>query len=209
MSLNEETNIVKTEENEQLEHLVNEVQSEPVIITEVELPSVSTQPETVDDIKTLATVVMSLVFATTDEVDTNVKVSPEVKSVLTRLMESQDYFDKVEVHLKDIIKDNKLDIKDVPKVMLMFTELYSVLTEKRIVFDENLCGELVKTLFEVALKSDIISVDTEDVETITNLYQIIDTSVKLLQTKSGGNSNGLFAYICKLFKCKSSVKRFA
>lgn len=205
MSLNEETNIVKTEENEQLEHLVNEVQGEPVSVTEVEL---LTQSDTVDDIKTLATV-MSLVLATTDDVDTNVKVSPEVKSILVRLMESQDYFDKVEIHLKDIIKDNKLDIKDVPKVMLMFTELYSVLTEKRIVFDENLCGELVKTLFEVALKSDIISVDTEDVETITNLYQIIDTSVKLIQTKAGGNSNGLFKYIYRLFKCKPSVKRFA
>jgi len=134
----------------------------------------------------------------------NLPVSHEAKLVLSRLLSVDGYFDNLEAIMKDIVHDNKIDARDVPKIMLLLTELYKMLQQiKEVKFDERLCGEILKTLFNIALKEQLIPVAEQDIELLKCLYEIVDTSITLMQTDTSGEKKGLFYHLKKCFNsCK-------
>ena len=134
----------------------------------------------------------------------NLPVSHEAKLVLSRLLSVDGYFDNLEAIMKDIVHDNKIDARDVPKIMLLLTELYKMLQQiKEVKFDEKLCGEILKTLFNIALKEQLIPVAEQDIELLKCLYEIVDTSITLMQTDTSGEKKGLFYHLKKCFNsCK-------
>ena len=134
----------------------------------------------------------------------NLPVSREAKLVLSRLLSVDGYFDNLEAIMKDIVHDNKIDARDVPKIMLLLTELYKMLQQiKEVKFDEKLCGEILKTLFNIALKEQLIPVAEQDIELLKCLYEIVDTSITLMQTDTSGEKKGLFYHLKKCFNsCK-------
>jgi len=82
--------------------------------------------------------------------------------------------------------------------------LYKMLQQiKDVKFDEKLCGEILKILFNIALKEQLIPIAEQDIELLKCLYDIVDTSITLMQTDTSGEKKGLFYHLKKCFNsCK-------
>ena len=176
--------------NETHEILKNEVESEKNAVLE--------------DMTNLAKLVALLLSQDDRMKKYNLTVSHEAKLVLSKLLSIDHYFDDVEEIMNDIVRDNKIDARDVPKIMLLLTELYKMLQQiKDVKFDEKLCGEILKTLFNIALKEQLIPIAEQDIELLKCLYDIVDTSITLMQTDTSGEKKGILYHIKKCFNsCK-------
>ena len=134
------------------------------------------------DVKTL-TAILQNVLLKTDGLDKySVQLTPELKDIFNLLIADTKYFDDVEKSLKLIIQDDKIDAKDVPQIMVLLTNLYSKLRGLRIEFNEKTCSDMLKFVFDVAMKDGLIKMNKSDVELLTCVYNIIDTSIQLIQT---------------------------
>ena len=156
------------------------------------------------DLTTLTSLVSLLVLQDDRMQKYNVTVSPKAKEILMRLLGINNYFDHVEKLMKEIVHDNKIDARDVPKIMILLTELYKILKDvKDTEFDEQLCGDVLKIIFDVALKEQLIVLDEEDMGLIKYLYEIVDTSISLMQTDTSGKKKGIVYYIKQFWNsCK-------
>tara|TARA_E500000178_G_scaffold324386_1_gene350750 strand:+ start:865 stop:1629 length:765 start_codon:yes stop_codon:yes gene_type:complete len=176
--------------NETHENLKNEVESEKNAVLE--------------DMTNLANLVALLLSQDDRMKKYNLPISHEAKLVLSKLLSIDHYFDDVQDIMNDIVRDNKIDARDVPKIMLLLTELYKMLQQiKDVKFDEKLCGEILKILFNIALKEQLIPIAEQDIELLKCLYDIVDTSITLMQTDTSSEKKGLFYHLKKCFNsCK-------
>ena len=172
----------------------------------------------VEDVKKLS-YFMALLIDTSDAeaLDKyNIRISKQMKKViqallLVRTSVNSTVFDNIEGIFREIIADNKIDAKDVPKVMLLIAELYKISHKTEFKFDEKACGDVLKIMFLVATKEKLIPISDEDMQLLTCLYEIIDTSVRLTQAKDGdlASAPGLFSCLYeRLTGCiRSSMKK--
>lgn len=171
----------------------------------------------VEDIKKLSFFMALLVDTSdADALDKyNIRISKQMKKVIQALLlvrtgVNSTVFDNIEGIFREIIADNKIDAKDVPKVMLLIAELYQMSQKTEFKFDEKACGDVLKIMFLVATKEKIIPISDEDMQVLTCLYEIIDTSVRLTQAKDGdmGSAPGLFGCLYeRAMGCIQSVKK--
>ena len=146
--------------------------------------------ETVDDVKTLAAI-LQIALLQSDGLDKySVTITPEVKNILAQLMEHDKYFDEFETALNEIIKDGKIDARDVPRIMVLLADLYTRMRTMKIEFNENTCGDVLKMLFNIALKEDLIKINDEDMELMQCVYSIVDMSIRLMQTDTEPSKRG-------------------
>ena len=146
--------------------------------------------ETVDDVKTLAAI-LQIALLQSDGLDKySVTITPEVKNILAQLMEHDKYFDEFETALNEIIKDGKIDARDVPRIMVLLADLYTRMRTMKIDFNENTCGDVLKMLFNIALKEDLIKINDEDMELMQCVYSIVDMSIRLMQTDTEPSKRG-------------------
>jgi hypothetical protein len=123
-----------------------------------------------------------------------------LNSILTTLLSTRSYFDKIEQTFKDIVQDNKIDANDVPKIMILLVDLYTTLKKTKITFNKELCGEVIKTVFTVIVKEKIIPVTDKEKELLHCIYDIIESSVQLAQMSDSDNKGGLLECLRKCFK---------
>lgn len=181
------------------------------------LGEVVDEQSVIADIKTLAMIVELVVSE--QKTSSGIDISPKVKEILEKLLGEAQYFDKVEEYLHAIIKDNKLDAKDVPIVMLLLTELYERLRGFSIKdVSTETCGEVIKTIVEIAIKEKIVPVNEEDLALLSTIYNIVDTSIRLIQMRnqldegdvSGPRRGGLLECVInrvrKCFACSEAKK---
>ena len=146
--------------------------------------------ETVDDVKTLAAI-LQIALLQSDGLDKySVTITPDVKNILAQLMEQDKYFDEFETALNEIIKDGKIDARDVPRIMVLLADLYTRMRTMKIKFNENTCGDVLKMLFNIALKEDLIKINDEDMELMQCVYSIVDMSIRLMQTDTDPSKRG-------------------
>jgi len=146
--------------------------------------------ETVDDVKTLAAI-LQIAILQSDGLDKySVTITPEVKNILAQLMEQDKYFDEFENALNEIIKDGKIDARDVPRIMRLLADLYTRMRTMKIEFNENTCGDVLKMLFNIALKEGLININDEDMELMQCVYSIVDMSIRLMQTDTDPSKRG-------------------
>ena len=191
----EKTEEVKEEEEQQL--LENEEKTEEVKEEEHK------DSDLVEDVKTLGALVAFL-LSKEDTGTMSVAIPSEVKIVLAELLSVGNFYDDVEQLLKDIVHDDKIDAQDVPKLMVLCVRLYEILRSTTIVFNVELCGAVLKTLFDLAIREKIVPIDAEDLKLLNCLFDIVDTSVRLLETQTiDKKRKGILHFIVKLFNgCK-------
>ena len=181
------------------------------------LGEVVDEQSVIADIKTLAMIVELVVSE--QETSSGIDISPKVKEILEKLLSEAQYFDKVEEYLHAIIKDNKLDAKDVPIVMLLLTELYERLRGFSLEdISTETCGEVIKTIVEIAIKEKIVPVNEEDLALLSTIYNIVDTSIRLIQMRNqldegddssprrGGLLECVINRVRKCFACSEAKK---
>lgn len=190
-------------------HETKQTPLEKEIVKSVEL--VATEPkeastkesDLVEDTKSLAALV-SFFLSTNNTTDKSISISEDVKRVLFELLAVDGFLDEVETLLKDIVHDNKIDANDVPKLMILTVKLYEI--GQTITLDVNveLCGKILKTLFELAVREKLIPLDSDVQELLNCLFGIVDTSIRLLATQTTGKkAKGLLQCLVKLLNgCK-------
>ena len=134
------------------------------------------------DVKTLTSILQNVLTKTEGLDKYSIQLTPEIKHIFNLLVADSKYFDDVEKSLKLIVQDDKIDAKDVPQIMILLTNLYSKLRGLRIEFNEKICGDMLKFVFDVAMKDGLIKINKADVELLTCVYSIIDMSIQLIQT---------------------------
>ena len=161
------------------------------LLDEVKEPLLTEEKiETVDDVKTLAAI-LQIALLQSDGLDKySVTITPDVKNILAQLMEHDKYFDEFENALNEIIKDGKIDARDVPRIMRLLADLYTRMRTMKIDFNENTCGDVLKMLFNIALKEDLIKINDEDMELMQCVYSIVDMSIRLMQTDTDPSKRG-------------------
>ena len=94
-----------------------------------------------------------------------------------------DFFNEVEVSLKNIIMDDKIDTKDIPEIIILVSKVYGIIKG-----DKNVPKvdpyELIKTLLKQLF---IIYTETNklhNAELVIALVSIIDASIELVKLKS-------------------------
>ena len=148
------------------------------------------------DVNTLSHCI-TLLLATTDVADKYALViDGKTSSILNTLLENDKYFDIIEDMFKGIIQDGKIDANDVPLIMNLLVDLYVLLKNKKLKFTLFDCGEVLKTIFTVLVKEQIIPINDKEVELLHCLYKIIEMSVHLSQTGDESGKEGLFACFC-------------
>jgi len=152
------------------------------------------------DVNTLSQCI-TLLLATTDVADKYALViNGKTCSILNTLLENDKYFDIVEELFKGIIQDGKIDANDVPLIMNLLVDLYVLLKNKKLKFSLVDCGEVLKTIFTVLVKEEIIPINDKEVELLRCLYNIIEMSVHLSQTGDESEKEGLLACLKNCFK---------
>ena len=79
-----------------------------------------------DDVKTLAKLVELILLRQENNEKYQISISPEVQSILAKLMDHATCLDEVEKSLKEIIKDDKINANDVPQIMLLLSSFYFI-----------------------------------------------------------------------------------
>ena len=184
------------EPDTQVEEPVTQVE-EPDTMETIELLNNSTP----NDMITL-TKIITLILIKGDKYETYQQtISPEVQSILTKLMEHTECLDDVEKSLKPIIRDNKIDANDVPQIMMLLTSMYNSISQFKIssVTTKN-CGDVLKFLVNIVIKEGLISINGDTNNLITCLFNIIDSSIQLMQMKDTMSEvRGLFKCIKNMF----------
>jgi hypothetical protein len=194
--------------------LLNEVHESDKLIDEqqqaLELPPIADEPieqskpsDLVIDVKTLSSLV-ALFIADEPTETQSLSIPSEVKNILYELLSMGDFYEDVEKLLKDIVHDDKIDAQDVPKLMVLIVRLYEILRSTTITFDAELCGSVLKTLFRLAIDEQLIPISNEDIHLLNCLFDIVDTSVRLLAMQTTNKKRkGILHSIAKLFNgCK-------
>ena len=194
--------------------LLNEVHESDKLIDEqqqaLELPPIADEPieqsnpsDLVEDVKTLSSLV-ALVLAKEPTESQSLSIPSEVKNILYELLSMGDFYEDVEKLLKDIVHDDKIDAQDVPKLMVLCVRLYEILRSTSIKFDVELCGSVLKTLFRLAIDEELVPISIENVELLNCLFDIVDTSVRLLELQTTNKKRkGILHSLVKLFNgCK-------
>ena len=116
----------------------------------------------------------------------NIEISSNVKFILQTLMEDENfnYFDVVEDNLKQIIKDDQINVNDIPYIIQLIADLYKRFQNTTIHYNEELCGEVLKIIFLICVQERLVSVSEHDYEILQCLYNIINTSVQLMNLKT-------------------------
>ena len=207
-----DVNVTFEEQNgevfEESQRLLNEVHESDQLVIDSDFSikehTDSENNDVMNDLTTLANLVTLLLGQDDRMKKYNLPVSDETKLVLSKLLSVDNYFDGVEKLMKDIVHDGKIDARDVPKIMLLLTELYKMSKQiKDVKFDEKVCGDVLKVLFNIALKEKLIPIAEEDLELLKCLYEIVDTSITLLQTDTSGVKKGIVYQLKKLLNsCK-------
>ena len=90
------------------------------------------------------------------------------------------YFGSFENSLSSIVKDGRISVADFPEIVKMVIELYTIMYSVRPNDIVDMCANVLKTVFFIAVKERLIIVENEN-EVIGAFDNFIDSIVDLLK----------------------------
>lgn len=113
-----------------------------------------------------------------------------------------NYFASFEASLLAIVKDGRISTADFPEIVKMVMELYTILYYVQPKDIVDMCANVLKTVFFIAIKEQIIVVKSEN-EVIGAFDNFIDSIVELLKMhiQLSGNWNNITCNFSRLFRC--------
>ncbi len=111
---------------------------------------------------------------------TTLKIDDKILSILRVILEkSPTSLDKITDNIKDILNDGVIDHKDIPKLLILVTNLYKT-DFKQIILTMSLTSkeivEFIKTLIKLIIDLDIVHTNNKN-----ETFELIDVSSELLE----------------------------
>lgn len=129
----------------------------------------------------------------------SIVISPKMTRILNELLSIEGYFEDVENTMNDIIKDDKINASDVPNIIFLLDNLYKTFSDATLEFDDALFGDLLKTLFTIAINEKIIVTHENDQLLLRQIHAIIDSTIVLMNSHALKNITQ--STCSKLFTC--------
>ena len=131
----------------------------------------------------------------------NIQLTPEVINVINNIVSlSPNTLIDIEKAIIEIIKDGKIDSKDVPNIIIVVQRIYQfIYSLKNVKFDAKkraeITGEVLKYLIHILVLERKIKID-EDTEKIHQFYAqfnaLIDSCIDLLSYSKSLKTKGCF-----------------
>lgn len=110
--------------------------------------------------------------------DSHITLSPdEIKIVKDMMVEDPDSFDSIMISIDEILKDGKLDISDIPQMILIISTLFKNSTKSINIHYINVVRFIVNTLLDS--ERWIMTISEIDLRL---LQKNVDTSLELLNS---------------------------
>lgn len=109
-----------------------------------------------------------------------IELTDEILSILS-LMSTADpaFFVSVENTFIEIIKGNKIDARDVPNIMALLINLYTILAELKFKpLNTQICGSVLKFIIDVIIQDKVVCIDNE-MDMLLCLTLLIDSCIEL------------------------------
>lgn len=95
------------------------------------------------------------------------------------LLKSPKSLDMIVKNLEDILRDNVIDHKDIPKMIILVSNLYKTDLKRVITVNKLTSGEIIE--FIIFIVKLVIDLDFISVHNKLETYEIIDASAALLE----------------------------
>jgi hypothetical protein len=174
---------------------VNEIINQPIINEIINEPTIL-----IDEITkiTFSQIFENFLSKNNDQLtEYNITITPNMHKYFTLLCkENNSIFNEIELTLKTIILDDKIDIKDVPNVILIVTKIYNIIKNDKYVPN---CDpyELIITLLKVLIILYIKTNKIGNEQLVGELDEIIKASTDLIKLKAIKRS---------IFSCLKNLK---
>jgi hypothetical protein len=112
-----------------------------------------------------------------------IKVCGNAAKIVDQVMKhSPEFVQEMARVIVEIVKDNKIDARDIPQLLVLIQQMYDLVHRKMELDTEAIatsCGAILKGVLHSLVEDQIIRVD----ETVVVLLDtLIDTSIGLLQS---------------------------
>ena len=121
--------------------------------------------------------------------ESNCEVSDNVKQMAKEMLSMDDsHLKNIQLFLEQIIKDKKVDIKDVPTIMLLTQELYVIYDNIKLTTPTKDIISVFKLLINLFLENEVAKKDStftkEEMIVLTlTLHNLLDMCVKMIELK--------------------------
>lgn len=179
-------------------NLETKLEVEPETKPEINLEIKLEVDKTDFEIKSLLNLL--IIISVRPEMQKKYNVTPEINKLISLILqEHSDFFSKIEISLKKIVEDNKIDSSDVPELMSLFSSVYELMQNLKFSKDtielSNICGELIKLIFSIMITEKLINIELNNVQACFNA--LVDSSISLIKlSKSVKLGKGCCCVIC-------------
>jgi hypothetical protein len=106
-------------------------------------------------------------------------------------------FTQLELSFKKIIVDDKIDMKDIPEIIVMVKVIYKVIKKDNYLIATINRYDIIKTLLQLLFMIHASKNGIHNAELMDNINKIIETSIELIKLRSFKNPT-VFSYIWSL-----------
>ena len=115
-----------------------------------------------------------------------IKISEEIKGQLITIIENhKSIFDDIEKSIKQILADDKINSEDIPELLVVIGKLYEVFYKSKCVKKKWDYYKLIRMILHISFVLYTHDRKIENKEMIDILLKIVDSSIDLIQLKSG------------------------
>jgi len=206
----EETKSDSTKSLEELEEVIDQfsklLESKPAVEivvepTPVEPAIVEKQDiENIFEMKSLLNLL--ILISVRPELQLKYELNPEIIKIITLILQGNSaFFSKIEDSFKKIVADNKIDADDVPELMSLFSNVYEVLSslklKKKTIELSNVCGDIIKLIFNIMLTEKLLTFEGESVKNTTECFNaLVDSSTSLIKLSKTMKFSARCCVIC-------------
>lgn len=168
-----------------IDQFVKLVDSESVEPTLSESVEVKSENENAFEMKSLLNILILL--SVRPELQLKYDLNPKIVKVISLILQfNSGFLTKIEDSFKKIVSDNKIDADDVPELMSLFSNVYEVLTSLKLKMKtvelSNVCGDVIKLIFNIMLTEKLITFENESVKNTTECFNaLVDSSTSLIK----------------------------
>jgi hypothetical protein len=111
----------------------------------------------------------------------NIFLTPDTKNYLLILSkESPDLFGALDDSLNKIVKDNKVDIKDTPEILVLVNKVYHSIKENNHIISID-PYQLIKILLHISFVIYIDNNKVENPQLLLDLLKLVESSIDLIK----------------------------
>ena len=145
---------------------------------------------------------LMIITSVRPEMQQKYELNPEIVKVISLILQNNSqFFTKIEDSFKKIVADNKIDADDVPELMSLFSNMYEVLStlklKKKTIELSNVCGDIIKLVFNIMLTEKLLTFEGESVKNTTECFNaLVDSSTSLIKLSKTMKFSAKCCVIC-------------